>query len=321
MRVTLWLALVPLVFGVWCLLIAGFDNFRLASAAGTIIGLALAIAIWRKYVRWAVLRSLSTTGLVVFTLAQVLIWHPLWAIGGCNMDDILCTAQSLVTLGLGLALTILVWWGGLLRRADHARRPQTDFRRRLMTPNAVRLAIGIALVPFLPGLFVMIVLGLGSFGGSRWSDEMRLFAAYELCVVIAILVWFLLWRRAAEWTPARRIVTITLALTLLGSPLSVFWEISRSSRPFVEMWNAFCYLAPVFAWALWLTGTAWAWRAYRSQALPQSAPSAPSTALAVCPGCGYSLQGLQEVRCPECGWKSTVDDIVERSLQRVLAVP
>ena len=85
MRVTLWLALVPLVFGVWCLLIAGFDNFRLASAAGTIIGLALAIAIWRKYVRWAVLRSLSTTGLVVFTLAQVLIWHPLWAIGGCNM--------------------------------------------------------------------------------------------------------------------------------------------------------------------------------------------------------------------------------------------
>jgi len=33
-----------------------------------------------------------------------------------------------------------------------------------------------------------------------------------------------------------------------------------------------------------------------------------------CGSCGYSLVGLREVRCPECGWQSTVDEAVRRGM-------
>ena len=33
-----------------------------------------------------------------------------------------------------------------------------------------------------------------------------------------------------------------------------------------------------------------------------------------CGNCGYSLVGLREVKCPECGWQSTVDEAVRRGM-------
>ena len=33
-----------------------------------------------------------------------------------------------------------------------------------------------------------------------------------------------------------------------------------------------------------------------------------------CGSCGYSLVGLREVRCPECGWQSTIDEAVRRGM-------
>jgi uncharacterized C2H2 Zn-finger protein len=29
-----------------------------------------------------------------------------------------------------------------------------------------------------------------------------------------------------------------------------------------------------------------------------------------CPGCGYSLIGLRELRCPECGMQFTIDELI-----------
>ena len=28
-----------------------------------------------------------------------------------------------------------------------------------------------------------------------------------------------------------------------------------------------------------------------------------------CPSCGYSLVGLHQARCPECGWQTTLDEL------------
>jgi hypothetical protein len=73
-RITLLLALVPLVVGTWGVFLSvGLGDEYGSSIAGTIIALVAAILIWRKYVRWSVLRSTSTFGLVSLTVAQVVL--------------------------------------------------------------------------------------------------------------------------------------------------------------------------------------------------------------------------------------------------------
>ena len=116
-------------------------------------------------------------------------------------------------------------------------------------------------------------------------------------------------------------MTIYLAIAFLVSPGLLLWNPTLSSGPFVESWRVLCWLLPVFAWALWLAGTAWTWRSSQARISGEFAGSVAIEVLVRCPACDYSLRGLHEVRCPECGWASTVDDIVERSLDRVLAVP
>jgi hypothetical protein len=320
-RITLLLALVPLVVGVWgVFLSAGLGDGHISSIAGTLIALVGAILIWRKYVRWSVLRSTSTFGLVLLMVVQVVLWQPLWAIGGCGMRDLLCFGQSLVMLGLGLAGAFVLWWGTTLKRGNW-RIGTSAAGRLVMTRDAVRLAIGIALIPLLPGVFVIEMLALQAFTGGLWSEDVRAFAAYEVCIAVAIGVWWLLWLRAIQWNARRRIVTICLATILVVSPVLVIWQPVLTLGAFGDTWRIFCYLAPLFAWALWLAGTAWAWRTARPRLLHDFADAANAESLALCPTCGYSLRGLREVHCPECGWASTVDDIVERSLDRALAVP
>jgi ribosomal protein L37E len=86
-----------------------------------------------------------------------------------------------------------------------------------------------------------------------------------------------------------------------------------------EIADAVRNMLPFFAAALWLAGTAWSWR---SLGLHVSAATLAGTTdmeqWLVCPRCGYSLIGLREVRCPECGWNTTVDDVVRRSLFEAL---
>ena len=87
------------------------------------------------------------------------------------------------------------------------------------------------------------------------------------------------------------------------------------------MCETFCITSPLFAFALWLAGTAWLWRNRHPHALVDPLSGIGVEDVARCPTCGYNLRGLREVRCPECGWASTVDDIVQRSIVGTLAVP
>lgn len=320
-RITLLLALVPLVTGAGGVFLSvGLGDGHVSSIAGTIIALGCAILIWRKYVRWSVLRSTSTFGLMLLTVVQAVLWQPLWAIGGCGMRDFLCFGQSLAMLGLGLAGAFVLWWSGILSGCDW-RAMRGAARRLVMTPDAVRLVIGIALIPLLPGVFVIEMLALQAFTGGLWSEDLRAFAAYEVCIAVAIGVWWLLWLRVIQWNARRRTATLCLAMVLVVSPVLVIWQPVLTLGAFGDTWRIFCYLAPLFAWALWLAGTAWAWRSARQLTTGRLTQATDAEAMALCPTCSYSLRGLREVRCPECGWASTVDDIVERSLDRALAVP
>jgi hypothetical protein len=321
-RIALLLALLPFLFGTWALVLA-FDgsSLQIPTAVGTLLAIGLTIVAWRRYVCWSVLRSTSTIGLTLLALAQIALWRPLWSSGCSAIEDYLRISQSLSSLGLWLAVCALLWWGGLWigRRPG----PHSDglTRRFVMSPNGLRLVVGIALIPFLAGLFWIILFALDQWSSNTIANAAEPVVAYAVCAVLAVAIWLLLWRRAVEWTRKRRWITLALALVLLASPISVFCQEAFYAGALGHVWEVFCWLAPVFAWALWLAGTAWAWRSDRAGTLPGLSATTAAGGPAWCPRCGYSLTGLHEVRCPECGWSSTVDDIVALSLARALAVP
>ena len=216
-RVVLLLASLVLAPFAWFSAMAVGNDWRMASLAGTVTSVILAVVIWRKYVRWTVLRSSSSLAVVLLVVAQVFLWRPLWAIGGCGMDDALRTAQSLAAMGLGLIALIFLWWGGFLWK--HTRRSVANsiLRRLRMTSNAVRLTVGIALVPLLPGLFFIGVYALQDFGLS-WPEDVYICLCYEACAILAVIVWWLLWRPVVEWNRRRRVLTGLLAVAFLASP-------------------------------------------------------------------------------------------------------
>jgi hypothetical protein len=319
-RVVLLLASLVLGFVAWFPALAAGKDYRTASIAGTVTSLILAIAVWRKYVRWTVLRSSSSLGVVLLVLAQVLLWRPLWGIVGCGRNEELRTAQSLATLGLGLIALVLLWWGQLL--SGHPRSfPDGLLRRLRMTPNAVRLTVAIALVPFLPGVFFIGAYALRDFGPS-WSDEIVACLCYEACAAIAVTVWWRLWRQAVEWNHRRRVATWALTAVLLASPAVVLAARWPVFSPWGDVWMLTCWLAPVLAGALWLAGTAWVWRSSGPpRELAFAGGAAAAEALARCPRCDYSLKGLHEVHCPECGWAATVDELAGHMLAALAGGP
>jgi hypothetical protein len=320
-RIVLLLASLVLGFVVWCAGLGADGDFRTANIAGTTASLILAIAVWRKYVRWSVLRSSSTLGIATLILAQVLLWRPLWAIGGCGLDDGLRTAQNLLTLGLGLIALALVWWGRLSARPACFSFSDNLLRRTGMTPSAVRLTMGIALIPLLAGLFFVGLYALISFA-PVWPREISIGLCYEVCAVLAIVGWWGLWRPVVEWDRRRRVRTGVLAVLLAASPGVVLLHLCLPIPSVGDWWDVTCVLTPVLVYALWLAGTAWVWRS--SQPLRAYVPGGGSDAveaLARCPRCDYSLKGLREVHCPECGWAATVDDVVARTLAAITAGP
>ncbi len=162
-----------------------------------------------------------------------------------------------------------------------------------MSPGSARLAIGFAYVPLLPGIFFMTGMALDHFLGM--SETLGFAIGYQLCAIIIVATWVPLWRRAVQWTAKRRKMTVLYAAAILLAP----WSVYLPQGP--ELWNVFCWMLPLWAAAIWFVGTALAWRTRRDFDIER---------LASCPKCEYSLRGLREIRCPECGWNSTVDDIV-----------
>jgi hypothetical protein len=115
--------------------------------------------------------------------------------------------------------------------------------------------------------------------------------------------WTLVWRKSVRWTLWRILVPLIAALIGLAvgavSPFALYRSGNREDH---------ILLLSILIPSLWLVATVLAWR--ESPAERATRLGASGRANVSCPTCGYNLTGLTEARCPECGTKFTLDELL-----------
>ncbi len=302
-RVVTTIALVPLLFGA-ALLVSGllhYDDAFVLFFVITLAGPTVGVLLWRRFVRWTRARIAGTTAIKAALLVHVLVWVPLWDVG-CIADDFLRGAQCTALLGLAIVGNAAIWWGAprLLRSAGHTLHPTTQ-GRRIMSPTAIRVLLALALVLVLTGLWFVVLFALNDL--TNLPDPWTFACANATCTVLLIVVWWLVWRsvipRGGWWGYS----TAASAIVLVGVVAAVS-VLAESFLPSGDVGDALVFSITPMACGFWMIFTAWTWRAK-----PVHDASAFDAERLTCIKCGYSLVGLHEARCPECGWRTTLDDL------------
>lgn len=171
-----------------------------------------------------------------------------------------------------------------------------------MTQLVSRLLLAILLFPVAGVVGLLIVMGISPQGPTAVSCIL----AAVLGNVCTIAYWLLLWRGVVRWTKQRKSKTwlsVPLAAGIGACCIGLVVQLAGSSGVGVEY-----LLGGVAAAVSWLLFTVLIWRetaAERVERLKQASASTLS-----CPTCGYNMTGLHEARCPECGSKFTLDELV-----------
>ena len=149
----------------------------------------------------------------------------------------------------------------------------------------------------------------------RSRDEMMFLAADVVTWASVATYWCLLWRSSIRWTPLRIGGTLgaAAAAALAGGGIAAVMAFAFMSGSDVGGFALF--LGGLLAMLLWLFATIFLWR---ETATERSARVAGAGSSAVtCPTCGYNLTGLADARCPECGSRFTLDELLAGQPARV----
>ena len=172
-----------------------------------------------------------------------------------------------------------------------------------------RILLAILMFP-LAAVFYCIVVVVGE----RWfvgygypgRDNAELLAADGLTWPFIAVYWFLLWRSSVNWSSGRIVGTLlATGSAATAGVLTGFAGTTTTGRADKSFW---IFAGGVFAMLLWLAATVFIWRetpAERAERIKGSSKSAVT-----CPTCGYNLTGLSEARCPECGTRFTLDELL-----------
>lgn len=179
----------------------------------------------------------------------------------------------------------------------------------LLHPIAARLRHGMAMLWFLIALMLMIFAIWDPKGDveGAWS----LCVAYSTCMLIALILWWRLWRGDVQWTAAVRRNTLLLAIEAMWScavPLAPVYSPLRLSPLLERIWYVACFTLPAWMLAAWFIGTALLWRRAGSAGLPHDWSVS-------CPRCAADLSAQHRASCPACGWEGVVDDVVRHALR------
>jgi hypothetical protein len=171
-----------------------------------------------------------------------------------------------------------------------------------MSATSVRLLIAFAMIVALPGLYIPLFVVIEEVLFSR--DEVALTVACLVLGAAFAVCWVLIWRKAVSWTAGRAVLT-ALAWPVAAAAGSLFGLVFAAASHEEEV---AVIVAGMLALAIWIAATACIWRETPAERVARRDPRMGSWL--TCPRCGYSMKGLREARCPECGTQYTLDELL-----------
>ncbi|HOW70173.1 MAG TPA: hypothetical protein PKY77_06175 [Phycisphaerae bacterium] len=172
-----------------------------------------------------------------------------------------------------------------------------------MTQLVARLILAMLILPVSACLFVLgfaVVV-------SRRPQAGTIALLYAGLYLFVACYWVLLWRSLVRWTPERIVKTILAGVVAVVAAAIAggFLMMTVFGRSDVEVAMLIGgSVVPV----IWVLATVIIWRetpTERAERLAKIGREAVS-----CPICGYNMTGLSEARCPECGTKFTLDQLI-----------
>ena len=183
-----------------------------------------------------------------------------------------------------------------------------------MTAMAARLILAMLLLPASMALFVLMFAGIVVRPGIQLTAD-RLLLLWAILYTFIGTYWVLLWRGVVRWT--RRRVGMTLLATLGAMLCGAFVGgmavvLNRQMPPPIGILFG-GGIVPI----VWTVATVLLWRETPGERVERlTAAGSPAVA---CPLCGYSLVGLRECRCPECGTSYTIEQLLVSSIPAAAA--
>ncbi len=173
-----------------------------------------------------------------------------------------------------------------------------------MPATVTRLILSMASVLLAAALYLPVFFIIER-GRLISDDTTALWVTNIVCGGVLVLTWILVWRSEVSWTPHRRLMTaVSPILAAVPGTLIVIVMQLLESHNIDELTAIF----GVMVWApCWIGCTAVVWRETRVER--EERLKMQGIGALVCPTCGYSMMGLRESRCPECGSRFTLDQL------------
>ena len=189
-----------------------------------------------------------------------------------------------------------------------------------------RLVARILLSMFMFPLAVMLyflVVAIGETSGrtmgySGYQDREKMIALAAGTVTWAgvALYWCLLWRTGIRWTGVRVGGTLAAAAAAVavggGVALVIVSALGGRGEPVAVL-----FLGGPLSILLWLFATIFLWRETKGERAARVGAAGGSTV--TYPTCGYNLTGLHDTRCPECGSRFTLNELLASQPARASA--
>jgi hypothetical protein len=150
-------------------------------------------------------------------------------------------------------------------------------------------------------VYIAVYAMVGHYLG--WSSQIQAnVIAGFVTWALAGLCWFWTWRPTIVWNKRRmRRTLVAVAVALLAGIVigGMGWTVDQDLG---------AMLGSAAAPLAWLAASVVAWRETDEERAKRLGKLSAEDI--VCPTCGYSLTGLTEARCPECGTQYTLSELL-----------
>lgn len=178
-----------------------------------------------------------------------------------------------------------------------------------------KMLVSVVIILAAPALFTIVLIVLGPV--MNGDEDVVIPLSVVAGLVPAAIAWWLVWLGEVRWNGARVAVTLGVAAVALLIAV-VLGAIAAVNTRGDGVLIGFL-LGGVAAWLVWFGATPLVWRESRAERAARLRGRGVDGVN--CPTCGYSMAGLREAKCPECGAAYTVDQLVAEVLEQRAGLP